>query len=546
MAKENATRRSKRQSKVDTIEDVEEVDNVKTVEGAPKEDQAEQDHQMDTAIKVKGSTSTVTISWDKKNEGGEVDDTEKGTNASDQMMDSEKLTLIISSADAVASTEDAPVQSADAEMKEEVQESGVKRKAPSSVEASPAKKTKLLNDGYCLFVGNLNNSKTFDEVKDSLTSYFMTQSLLVQDIRLHRSKKHAHVDLASELDLTKGLALNGEMMHDKPMKIAKAKVKSEEIVQKKTPAKDKKENKNEKCLLLKNIPYNTTKEDLLKIFQKAVDVRFPGGTDGPKKGVAFVEFENKMIAHNVCQQKQGVEIQGRILIVDSVEKPDVANPDEEEAPAPPSKTLFVSNLPSNVRAKTLKKLFQTAVSATVPRAEGKSRGFAFVEFAAVEDAEKVLQSSKNMKIDGRDTRVQFCKMQAKSEEKCVSVFSLVQTKTLIVMGLTEKTTAETLKSAFEGAFTARVTVTKKKGVSRMFGFVEFESDENCKAVKEAMEDCEIDGSKVTVAYAKAKGAAAPPTPGAQPAGKGGKGKRKGKKHGAGKPQDAVKEVEIKG
>ncbi|KAK9538960.1 hypothetical protein VZT92_004098 [Zoarces viviparus] len=539
MAKENATRRSKRQSKVNTIE---EVDNVKTVEGAPKEDQAEQDHQMDTAIKVKGSASTVTISWDKKNEGGEVDDTEKGTNASDQMMDS---------ADAVDSTEDAAAQSADTEMKEEVQESGVKgkRKAPSAVEASPAKKTKLINDGYCLYVGNLNNSKTFDEVKDSLTSYFITQSLLVQDIRLHRSKKHAHVDLASEMDLTKGLALDGEMMHDKPMKIAKAKVKSEEIVQKKAPAKNKKETKDEKCLFLKNIPYNTTKEDLLKIFQKAVDVRFPGGTDGPTKGIAFVEFENKMIAHTVCQQKQGVEIQGRILIVDSVEKPDApkvieANPGEEEAPAPPSKTLFVSNLPFNVKEKTLKKLFQTAVSANVPRSEGKSRGFAFVEFAAVEDAEKALQSSKNMKIDKRNTRVQFCKMQAKSEQE------KFQTKTLIVMGLAEKTTAETLKSAFEGAFTARVTVTKKKGVSKMFGFVEFESDENCKAVKEAMEDCEIDGSKVTVAYAKVKGAAAPLTPGGQPAGqeagKGGKGKRKGKKHGAAKPQDAAKEVEIKG
>lgn len=38
-----------------------------------------------------------------------------------------------------------------------------------------------------------------------------------------------------------------------------------------------------------------------------------------------------------------------------------------------------------------------------------------------------------------------------------------------------------------------------------FGFVEFESDENCKAAKEAMEDCEIDGRKVTVAFAKQKG-----------------------------------------
>lgn len=84
-----------------------------------------------------------------------------------------------------------------------------------------------------------------------------------------------------------------------------------------------------------------------------------------------------------------------------------------------------------------------------------------------------------------------------------------------------------------------------------YGFVDFESEDNCKATKEAMEDCEIDGSKVKVAYAKQKGEPGHPVaskgsagrpggqPGGQPAGqpadggkggKGGKGK-KGKKGG---------------
>lgn len=67
----------------------------------------------------------------------------------------------------------------------------------------------------------------------------MTQSILVQDIRLDRSKTHAHVDLASEMDLTKALTLNGEMLLDKPMKIAKAKIKSKDKVN--APAEDKKE-----------------------------------------------------------------------------------------------------------------------------------------------------------------------------------------------------------------------------------------------------------------------------------------------------------------
>lgn len=39
-------------------------------------------------------------------------------------------------------------------------------------------------------------------------------------------REHAHVDLASEMDLTKALKLNGEVILDNPMRIAKAKVKS--------------------------------------------------------------------------------------------------------------------------------------------------------------------------------------------------------------------------------------------------------------------------------------------------------------------------------
>ena len=42
--------------------------------------------------------------------------------------------------------------------------------------------------------------------------------------------------------------------------------------------------KNGRCLFLKNVPFNATKEDILKVFRKAVAVRFPDGAKGPKKG----------------------------------------------------------------------------------------------------------------------------------------------------------------------------------------------------------------------------------------------------------------------
>lgn len=37
-----------------------------------------------------------------------------------------------------------------------------------------------------------------------------------------------------------------------------------------------------------------------------------------------------------------------------------------------------------------------------------------------------------------------------------------------------------------------------------FGFVVFESEDVCKAAKKAMEDCEIDSSKVTISFARSK------------------------------------------
>lgn len=56
-------------------------------------------------------------------------------------------------------------------------------------------------------------------------------------------RKHAYIDLASEMDLTKGLTLNGEMLLDKPMRIAKAKIKSEENVKVKVKVKASAEEK---------------------------------------------------------------------------------------------------------------------------------------------------------------------------------------------------------------------------------------------------------------------------------------------------------------
>ncbi|XP_028284370.1 nucleolin-like [Parambassis ranga] len=574
-----ATRRSKRQSKVGKAE--EEEDTVKTRENTEtvssreqtvnitstksaelemkqEEEEGCEEQASQMNIEVKGNTCTVTVSWEKKNEERNGEDTEQMTSA-----EKEEKTLKSSPADAVDYTEETPNQAADIDMEkaeeEECQKDSVtkdtetvpcektrkktrvttKRKTDPAPETSPSKKTKLINDGLSLFVGNLNNSKTQEEVKSSLQNYFIEQGVLFQDIRLGRTRKHALIDVVSEMDMTKALKLNGEVILEKPVLITRARVRSTDKVKAKAPPLDKKV-KDGRCLFLKNVPYNATKKDILKVFRKAVAVRFPGGTEGPSQGIAFVEFKNKITAQKVRQRKQGVKIQGRVLIVSGVGEANMSAVTKSKADdnkgkaAAPSNILFVRNLPHTVREKDLKNAFQKAVGISIPRSNGKRRGFAFVEFASVADAEKALQASQNIKVCQKEVKVEFSE-NAKPDKEKVS-------KTLIVMGLAERTTADTLKCAFEGALSARVAVDRETGVSKRFGFVEFENEETSKAVKEDMEDCEIDGSKVMVAYAKAKGEKGQ---GAKRQSAGPTAGRGGRRLGAVTLQAAVKEVNRK-
>ncbi|XP_061652943.1 nucleolin-like isoform X2 [Phyllopteryx taeniolatus] len=373
-----------------------------------------------------------------------------------------------------------------------------KHKAESTGETSPSKKTKRINDGYCVFVGNLNKSKTFEEVNSSLENYFMTQSLLVQDIRLAPSRKHAFIDLASEFDVTKALSLDGEMILGQPVTIAKPKVKTVDYVKTKVKApKLDKKGRDARCLFLKNVPYNATRRDIREIFPKAIKIRFPGEAENPDRGIAFLEFKNERVASKMREFKQGAKIQDRLLIIDSVGVGNsYKNADKKTTnEVCPNTTLFVSNLPFKVKEDDIKKVFKKAVTIAIPNKDGKAKGYAFVEFATVADAQQALNATKNVNVRKRRVRVEFCERPE---------IGRVESKTLIVWGLGEKTTAEILQGAFEGCLCARVATDKETGESKGFGFVEYESEEMCAAAKEAMEDSEINGSKVSVYYARSK------------------------------------------
>ncbi|XP_055796930.1 nucleolin-like [Salvelinus fontinalis] len=101
-----------------------------------------------------------------------------------------------------------------------------KRKADSKKETPPAKKAKSESDeSFCLFIGNLNSNKDFDEIKEALAAFFSKKNLEVQDVRLGASKKFGYGEFSSAEDMQTALELNGKKCMGQELKMDKARRK---------------------------------------------------------------------------------------------------------------------------------------------------------------------------------------------------------------------------------------------------------------------------------------------------------------------------------
>ncbi|GCB78927.1 hypothetical protein scyTo_0020730, partial [Scyliorhinus torazame] len=367
-----------------------------------------------------------------------------------------------------------------------------KRKKEEQKAVTPAKKHKTENDAsFSLFVGNLNSEKNFEELKKALNGFFTKKKLSVTDVRIGSSRKFGYVDFETEEQLEKALEFNGNKVLGLAVKLDKARSKESNA--------DSKRERDCRTLFVKNLPFKITQDDLKEIFEDAIDIRIPASRDGSgTRGIAYIEFENEAAADTALEQKQGTEIEGRAIVVDFTGDKSMLNVKAGQAQVQPdSDTIIVNNLAYSATEETLQNIFEKASFIKIPEKNGRPKGFAFVKFESVEDAKEALENHSNTEIEGRTVRLDFSNQGNRSGDG--------PSKTLFVRGLSDDTTEETLKEAFEGAESARVATDRESGRSKGFGFVDFPSEEDAKLAKEAMEDGEIDGSKITLDFARPKG-----------------------------------------
>ncbi|XP_056615409.1 nucleolin-like isoform X2 [Triplophysa dalaica] len=256
-----------------------------------------------------------------------------------------------------------------------------------------------------------------------------------------------------------------------------------------------------KTLLVNNLSLSATKDSLLCVFEKAVGIRI-SRKKGKSIGFGFVEFESVENAEEALKTCNNAVIEGRNIRLEFCQ-----SREDKEArignSAAFSSSKAVKKVPFSSTKDSTQSVLEKSVSVKIPLNIGNQKGCAFMEFTSVEDAIEALKTVNKAEIEARSvTQCHTVFSQSKKMEG--ERWSYRPLKTLFVRGLSDDTNDETLKNAFDGAVNAKIITDRETGSSKGFGYVNFDTEEDCKAARETMDDCEINGKKVSVDYAQPK------------------------------------------
>lgn len=190
-------------------------------------------------------------------------------------------------------------------------------------------------------------------------------------------------------------------------------------------------------LFVRNLPWKADEQSISEFFSKygkveAVKILYDKFT-GKAKGIGFVNFESREDAENVIKNGDDLEIDGRKVEVNfsnqRKERPQFGDRDgrgerrgddrrdnrdgdrrERREPNPETKTVFVGNLSFKTDEGSIREFFDGCGNIDDIRVamghDGKSKGFAHLEFDSVESASKAMRKNGE-NLDGRDVRVDF-------------------------------------------------------------------------------------------------------------------------------------------
>ncbi|OMP01287.1 hypothetical protein COLO4_12000 [Corchorus olitorius] len=178
-------------------------------------------------------------------------------------------------------------------------------------------------------------------------------------------------------------------------------------------------------LLVQNVPWTCTAEDIRSLFEKhgtVLDVELSMHNKTRNRGLAFVSMASPEEALAALNNLESYEFEGRTLRLNYAKPKKKKSPPPEKPKPVPGFNLFVANLPFEARTKHLREFF-TSEGANIVSAEvifhenpRKQSGYGFVSFKTKKEADAAISAFQGKMFMGRPLRVarsrQFVKVQS--------------------------------------------------------------------------------------------------------------------------------------
>ncbi|KAJ3131450.1 Protein phosphatase PP2A regulatory subunit B [Geranomyces variabilis] len=361
-----------------------------------------------------------------------------------------------------------------------------------------------------LYVGDLDASVTEAQLFDMFNALGPIASIRVcRDAVTRRSLGYAYVNYHAVADAERALDnLNYAPLKDRPMRI---------MWSQRDPAARKTGAGN---IFIKNLDPLIDTRALHETFASfgpilSCKVAMDGETS---KGYGFVHFEEAESAENAIKHVNGMLLNDRKVYVG----PHVARKERMskiEEMRSKFTNIYVKNLDESVTEDEFRKMFEahgTVTSASLSKdADGKSRGFGFVNFASHEEARIAVEETHEKEINGKQLYVSRAQKKSEREEELRRQYERIREEklnkyqgvNLYVKNLDDSIDDEKLREEFAvyGVITsAKVMRDDKTGTSKGFGFVCFSSPEEATKAVTDMNGRMIASKPIYVALAQRK------------------------------------------
>lgn len=331
-----------------------------------------------------------------------------------------------------------------------------------------------------LYVGDLHPETTeanIFEVFNAIAPGQVSSVRVCRDAVTRRSLQYAYVNYTNSADAERALdALNYEPLKERPMRI---------MWSQRDPSARRNTNSNVFIKSLHESVDNKALYDTFSTFGNILSCKVVADSTGASKGYGFVHYETQEAADLAIDKVNGKLLVGQKVYVARF----LSRKEREDSTGESRKftNIFVKNLGPNLLEEQLRVLCEshgTITSLVIMKdANGRSRGFGFVNFEEVEAAERAVEALNGKEVEGSDGALYFGRAQKKQERSQLLKRQYEKKRqdqedkyhniNLYVKNLEDVVDDDILRRAFSeyGTITSARVMRDDSGKSRGFGFV---------------------------------------------------------------------------